>query len=63
MRSADKSGAAFAFIIGEEELARKVVGVKNLRAESPQTEIEFEALPVRLRKFADRIQRGENLRF
>jgi histidyl-tRNA synthetase len=37
-RRADKSGAALALIIGEDELARGVVGVKPLRASSGQSE-------------------------
>jgi histidyl-tRNA synthetase len=37
-RRADKSGAALALIIGEDELARGVVGVKPLRAASGQSE-------------------------
>jgi len=37
-RRADKSGAALALIIGEDELARGVLGVKPLRAEAGQSE-------------------------
>jgi histidyl-tRNA synthetase len=37
-RRADKSGAAVALIIGEDELARGVAGVKPLRANSGQSE-------------------------
>jgi histidyl-tRNA synthetase len=37
-RRADKSGAALALILGEEELARGVVGVKPLRDSSGQSE-------------------------
>ena len=37
-RRADKSGAPLALIIGEEELARGVVAMKPLRAESVQSE-------------------------
>jgi len=37
-RRADKSGAALALIVGEEELARGVVGMKPLRAASGQSE-------------------------
>ncbi len=37
-RRADRSGAALALIIGDDELARGVVGVKPLRQESGQTE-------------------------
>jgi histidyl-tRNA synthetase len=37
-RRADKSGAALALIVGEDELARGVVAMKPLRAESGQSE-------------------------
>jgi histidyl-tRNA synthetase len=37
-RRADKSGAALALIVGEEELARGVVAMKPLRAQSGQSE-------------------------
>jgi histidyl-tRNA synthetase len=37
-RRADRSGAAVALVIGEDELARGVVGVKPLRASSGQSE-------------------------
>jgi histidyl-tRNA synthetase len=37
-RRADKSGAALALVVGEDELARGVVGVKPLRASSGQSE-------------------------
>ena len=37
-RRADRSGAALALILGDDELARGVVGVKPLRQESGQTE-------------------------
>jgi histidyl-tRNA synthetase len=43
-RRADKSGAALALIIGEDELARGVVGVKPLRAASGQSECPIEQL-------------------
>jgi len=37
-RRADRSGAALALIVGEDELARGVVGMKPLRADSGQSE-------------------------
>ncbi|HEY7995913.1 MAG TPA: ATP phosphoribosyltransferase regulatory subunit, partial [Steroidobacteraceae bacterium] len=37
-RRADKSGAVLALIVGEDELARGVVGVKPLRAQAGQSE-------------------------
>ena len=44
-RRADRSGAALALIIGDDELARGVVGVKPLRQESGQIECPIAELP------------------
>jgi len=44
-RRADKSGAALALIIGEDELARGVVGMKPLRDSSGQSECPIAQLP------------------
>ena len=38
MKQANSSGAAYAIIIGEEELAHSTVSIKDLRAESTETE-------------------------
>jgi histidyl-tRNA synthetase len=43
-RRADKSGAPLALIIGDDELARGVLGVKPLRVESGQSECPVDAL-------------------
>ena len=43
-RRADKSGAPLALIIGDDELARGVAGVKPLRVESGQSECPIDAL-------------------
>ncbi|HUL45518.1 MAG TPA: histidine--tRNA ligase [Steroidobacteraceae bacterium] len=43
-RRADKSGAPLALIIGDDELARGVLGVKPLRVESGQSECPIETL-------------------
>jgi histidyl-tRNA synthetase len=39
LKRADKSGARFALIIGDDEAARGVVGVKDLRHDAPQVEV------------------------
>jgi histidyl-tRNA synthetase len=44
-RRADKSGAALALIVGEDELARGVVAMKPLRAEAGQSECPIAQLP------------------
>jgi histidyl-tRNA synthetase len=45
LKRADKSGARFAAILGENELAKGGVSVKNLRAEEPQQTVAFDGLP------------------
>ncbi|MBA1183675.1 histidine--tRNA ligase [Stutzerimonas nitrititolerans] len=47
-KKADKSGARFALILGEDELAGRVVGCKPLRDDSEQQSIAWDALPERL---------------
>jgi histidyl-tRNA synthetase len=43
-RRADKSGASLALIVGDDELARGVLGMKPLRVESGQSECPIDAL-------------------
>jgi len=47
-RRADRSRASLALIIGEDELARGVVGLKPLRLEAGQSECPIAELPVRI---------------
>jgi histidyl-tRNA synthetase len=47
-KKADKSGARFALILGEDELVGRVVGCKPLRDDSEQQSIAWDALPERL---------------
>lgn len=44
MKKADKSGAYYALILGEDELAERVVTVKPLRENNPQQTISFDQL-------------------
>jgi len=44
MKRADRSGAALALLIGEDEMARDVVGVKALREDAPQQTVGIEEL-------------------
>lgn len=49
MKRADKSGAAYALIIGDDESARGVAAIKSLRASTgEQQECRFDELPARL---------------
>lgn len=48
LKKADKSGARFALILGEDEVANRVVGFKPLRDEGEQQSIAWDALPEHL---------------
>ena len=48
-KKADRSSARYALILGEDELARGVIGVKFLREERPQREIALDELASFLR--------------
>lgn len=50
-KRADKSGARIALLLGDEELAKNVVGVKFLREERLQQEVSIDSLAVSLREF------------
>jgi histidyl-tRNA synthetase len=54
MRRADKSGAAYAVILGDEELAQGRLGFKPLRGDEPQRSLAFEELAARLSSEAKR---------
>lgn len=47
-KKADKSGARFALILGEDEVTNRVVGFKPLRDEGEQQSIAWDALPEHL---------------
>ncbi|HBO5167250.1 TPA: histidine--tRNA ligase [Pseudomonas aeruginosa] len=47
-KKADKSGARFALILGEDEVANRVVGFKPLHDEGEQQSIAWDALPEHL---------------
>jgi histidyl-tRNA synthetase len=44
MKRADRSGAVFAVVLGDDECRSGQAGVKNLRADEPQQQIALEAL-------------------
>jgi histidyl-tRNA synthetase len=44
-KRADRSGARYAIVLGEDELQRGVVGIKPLRSGGEQAEVPFEELP------------------
>jgi histidyl-tRNA synthetase len=43
-KKADRSGAQIALVLGEDELERGVIGVKQLRQEAPQQEVALDQL-------------------
>ncbi len=49
-KRADKSGATYALVIGDDELARGVIGVKPLREETPQQTLTLSAAADLLRR-------------
>jgi len=55
MKRADKSGAAYALILGDTETERRVVGLKSLRVEQPQVELSWDSLASEL---AERLKRA-----
>jgi histidyl-tRNA synthetase len=52
-KKADKSGAAFAIIIGDDEAQRGEVALKSLRIEQEQTSLSHEALLQTLKAWQD----------
>jgi len=50
MKRADKSGAEFALILGEQELAEGKIGVKPMRSTDEQTSVALDELAVTLAK-------------
>ncbi|MBL4834320.1 MAG: histidine--tRNA ligase [Pseudomonas sp.] len=49
-KKADKSGALFALILGEDEALAQQIGIKPLRSEGQQENIAWQALPERLKQ-------------
>ncbi|WP_321540954.1 histidine--tRNA ligase [Halopseudomonas pelagia] len=49
-KKADKSGALFALILGEDEIAAQRVGIKPLRVEGEQENIAWQDVPARLKQ-------------
>ena len=50
LRAADRSGADYVLILGEQELAQNTIGVKALRAALPQETLPQAELPARLER-------------
>jgi histidyl-tRNA synthetase len=50
MKRADKSGAAFAVILGDDEMKEGVAQVKSLRVDNVQATIKFDELAAFLLK-------------
>ena len=50
LKRADKSGARFCIVMGDNETERRVVGLKSLRVEAPQVDVAWDALADELQK-------------
>ena len=48
LKRADRSGARFAIIVGDDEVARGVATLKPLRSDAGQRQVSFDALPAEL---------------
>jgi len=48
LKRADKSGAAWALILGDTETDERIVGLKSLRVEAPQAKVTWDALAAEL---------------
>ena len=51
-KKADKSGARFALIVGEEELKEKTIILKDMRANSPQNPYPLSQIIEKLKLFS-----------
>ena len=49
-KRADKSGALFALVLADDELAKNEIGIKNLRVESEQLNVKISAVAEELKK-------------
>jgi len=54
MKRADRSGAAFALILGEDEVASERITLKYLRRDLPQESLALDALIALLRRECQR---------
>ena len=54
MKKADRSGAALALVLGEQELADGVVGLKPMRGGGEQRSVDRAALAAEVQKFLDK---------
>ena len=56
MKRADRSGAAVALIVGEDETAAGTVSVRTLRGDGHQTQVEREQVVGRVAELLDRAE-------
>jgi len=50
LKRADKSGAQYALVVGDDEVSRQCAGIKNLRTEESQVQVEWTHLAEELRR-------------
>jgi histidyl-tRNA synthetase len=53
LKRADRSGARYAVIIGDDEVARRAASVKSLRSDEGQRAVAFDDLPTELGRVLD----------
>jgi histidyl-tRNA synthetase len=56
LKRADKSGARYALIVGDDEAQARTAGLKSLREEEPQTSLPWDQLSRALRERLNRSQ-------
>jgi len=60
MKRADRSGAAVALILGEEEVAQRTIGIKALREDIGQISVSWSALGAALTQYIDNMGMEKN---
>jgi histidyl-tRNA synthetase len=60
MKRADRSGAAVALILGEDEMAEKMIGIKALREDIGQISVRWSDLGAALTQYIDNMGMEEN---
>jgi histidyl-tRNA synthetase len=60
LKRADRSGARYAVILGEDEVARRVATLKPLREDAEQSQVPLDELPARLARAVAAPGRGQD---
>ena len=60
LKRADRSGAAVALILGEDEIAARTIGIKTLREDIAQISVSWSDLGAALTKYIDNMGMEKN---